>query len=84
MSWVLGQTLNFHKNYVGEEKYREEFFQFTPKVLYGADFRLWHRLGFWESSYVPYSFFKNGIMVSNASVCEMQIIFIIFQRKTRS
>ncbi|EKR65855.1 acetyltransferase (GNAT) domain protein [Leptospira weilii str. 2006001853] len=71
----MQKEFNFHKNYVGEEKYREAFFQFTPKVLYGADFRLWHRLGFWESSYVPYSFFKNGIMVSNASVCEMRIIF---------
>ncbi|EMO52109.1 GNAT family N-acetyltransferase [Leptospira noguchii] len=64
----------FYKNYREKDKLREAFFQFTPKALYGADFRIWHRLGFWENSYIPYSFFKNGIMVSNASVCEMKIV----------
>ncbi|EKO16810.1 hypothetical protein LEP1GSC082_1083 [Leptospira kirschneri str. H2] len=70
----MQKEFTFYKNYREEEKLREAFFQFTPKALYGADFRLWYQLGFWENSYIPYSFFKNEIMVSNASVCEMRII----------
>ncbi|EMJ93609.1 GNAT family N-acetyltransferase [Leptospira kirschneri] len=70
----MQKEFTFYKNYREEEKLREAFFQFTPKALYGADFRLWYQLGFWENSYIPYSFFKNEIMVSNASVCEMKII----------
>lgn len=70
----MQKEFTFYKNYREKEKLREAFFQFTPKALYGADFRLWYQLGFWENSYIPYSFFKDEIIVSNASVCEMKII----------
>lgn len=70
----MQKEFTFYKNYREKEKLREAFFQFTPKALYGTDFRLWYQLGFWENSYIPYSFFKDEIIVSNASVCEMKII----------
>ncbi|XDD49366.1 GNAT family N-acetyltransferase [Leptospira sp. WS92.C1] len=70
----MQKEFTFHKNFRNQPRLRENFFQFTPKALYGADFRLWYELGFWRDFYIPYSLFDKNEMISNVSVCEMRIL----------
>lgn len=61
------------ENYRDDKEIRDLFFEFTPKALYGADFKKWYELGCWDNRYKPFSIIIDGLMVSNVSISELDI-----------
>ena len=63
-----------HHNYRDTQWVREAFFEFTPKALYGADFRPWYDMGGWTNQYIPYSFVDQTTMLANVSISTMELL----------
>ena len=66
-------SLKLHKNYKNDQKLRNQFFEFTPKALYGADFRQWYLRGVWDRHYRPYSLGDGQSIVANVSFSTMDL-----------
>lgn len=60
-------------NYKENVNLRESFNQLAIDT-FGIDFRGWYNRGYWDDKYIPYSFIKNGKVISNVSVNKMDII----------
>ena len=68
------QSPEFHKNYKPDERLRNSFFDFTPKVFSGLSFKDWYDRGGWGSKYIPYSYITETGMIANVSISEMTIM----------
>ncbi|MDN5212868.1 GNAT family N-acetyltransferase [Fulvivirgaceae bacterium BMA12] len=66
-------SLKFYKDYKNDQKLRDQFFEFTPKALYGADFKQWYLKGAWSNYYKPYSFGDGRQLVANVSFSTMEL-----------
>ena len=66
--------LKLYKEYKHDQKLRNLFFEFTPKALYGADFKLWYLKGGWNDNYHTYSLVNDQEMVANVSFSTMDLI----------
>ncbi|WP_078394522.1 GNAT family N-acetyltransferase [Shouchella patagoniensis] len=52
---------------------REQFNELV-KVTFGIDFSVWYEKGYWNETYIPYSFIDNGKVIANASVYKMSVV----------
>lgn len=52
---------------------REQFNELA-KVTFGIDFSVWYEKGYWNETYIPYSFIDNGEVIANASVYKMSVV----------
>jgi GNAT superfamily N-acetyltransferase len=71
---MAASSKKMHQNYRNIEWLREAFFEFTPKALYGADFRPWYTMGGWNDRYIPYSFVDQTTMLANVSISTMELL----------
>lgn len=65
--------MKFIKDYFDNNTLRQELNQLTRQT-YGFDFENWYRAGYWYGEYIPYSYEKNGRVLSNASANIMKFI----------
>ncbi len=66
-------SLKIIENYREQSIYRNLFFDFTPKALYGADFKQWYLKEKWDSNYKAVSLLKGGQIIANVSYSTMKI-----------
>lgn len=64
--------LAFRENYWDSPKMKTEFMSFLLQI-HGLDLSLWNKLGFWDNSYRPFSFFSGKSLVSNVCVYSMNM-----------
>lgn len=60
-------------DYRDNENLKESFNALAMKT-FNIDFRRWYNKGYWNDSYVPYSFVDGGKVIANASVTKMSVI----------
>ena len=56
-------------------RFRSNYFKFVSSIFPSVSFEKWHELGFWESSYRPYTLIHSGEIVANVSVALMDVFF---------
>jgi GNAT superfamily N-acetyltransferase len=66
--------MKFLKDYKTNNLYRQSFNKLSNKI-FGIDFKKWYELGLWKDNYICYSYFEKDLMVSNVSVCKMDLLF---------
>ncbi|WP_064091666.1 GNAT family N-acetyltransferase [Rossellomorea aquimaris] len=67
--------LQLVKNYKQNSDIRKAFFEFTPKALWGINFKPWAEKGYWDSlSYDGYALMKDDKMMANVSFTKMKIL----------
>ncbi len=71
--------LDYFSNYWDKPELKKEFQNFTDSI-FGLDFVLWKKNGYWDDDYMPFSFFKDGKVVS--SVCLYKIAAIVNGKQT--
>ncbi|MBT8386048.1 MAG: GNAT family N-acetyltransferase [Ignavibacteria bacterium] len=76
---VTKSKINFNnlkiiENYRDNKLLRNEYFNFILKLFPRAEFKEWYLKGFWKDEYNPISVIKNGKIISNVSVAQMNII----------
>jgi len=62
------------ENYRDNKLLRNEYFNFISKIFPSADFKEWYSKGFWTDKFNPISIIKDGKIISNVSVTQMNII----------
>lgn len=62
------------ENYRDDDYLRQEYYNFISKVFPGISFNKWYQKGFWTKDYIPFSIVKSGKIISNVSVCFMNIL----------
>jgi len=62
------------ENYRDNELLRNEYYNFISKIFPSADFKEWYSKGFWTDKFNPISIIKDGKIISNVSVTQMNII----------
>lgn len=67
------QKLSFVKDYRRNEDLRKSFFSLA-KETFGIRFETWHKHGFWNDRYIPFSYVKNGNVIANVSVNLVDLI----------
>lgn len=60
-------------DYRHNESLKESFNALAMKT-FDIDFRGWYNKGYWDESYVPYSYVDGGKVIANASVAKMSVI----------
>jgi len=60
-------------DYRNNESLKESFNALVMKT-FKLDFRAWYNKGYWNDTYIPYSFVEEGKIISNASINKMSII----------
>ena len=60
-------------DYRNNESLKESFNALAMKT-FKLDFRDWYNKGYWNDTYIPYSFVDEGKIVSNASINKMSVI----------
>jgi len=73
-------ALELTSEYWSDTKAREAFKAFILNI-HGLDFREWEAQGYWDSAYTPFSYFKDGKIIS--SVCIYLLDAVIAGRSTR-
>lgn len=58
----------------GNKKQVHEYLNFIFQVFPGAKFLEWWERGFWGSSYIPFSIFESGKIISNVTAALMEVI----------
>lgn len=66
--------LKYIKDYKDNEKYRLSFNELAINT-FGIDFEPWFQKGFWNDSYICYSYIDGNKIVSNISINKMDIIW---------
>jgi len=54
----------FRENYGDNPGQKKALMDYLVQV-FGLDLSLWDELGFWDDHYRPFSYFRNGVVVSN-------------------
>ncbi|WP_289136749.1 GNAT family N-acetyltransferase [uncultured Brevibacillus sp.] len=67
------QKYEFVSDYRNNESLKESFNSLAMKT-FKLDFRGWYDKGYWNDSYIPYSFVDKGKVIANASVTKMSVI----------
>ena len=68
------EKLQLVHNYQNNEEYRQAFNKLT-KTIFGFNFENWYQKNYWNDRYLPYSYMnKDGEIISNVSVNEMDLI----------
>lgn len=67
------EKLQFIKNYKEHEQYRKSFFHLANSV-FGLDFESWYEKGFWEASYIPFSYVDENEVIANVSINILDMI----------
>jgi len=65
-------NLKFIKNYKDNDVLRKSFSELA-KNTFGIDFEAWHHNGYWNDSYICYSYVDMNRVVSNVSVNKMHL-----------
>jgi len=52
----------------------KESFNALAMKTFKLDFRGWYNKGYWNDTYIPYSFVDQGKIISNASINKMSVI----------
>lgn len=65
-------NLLFEENYWDSAVLKTEFMRFLINV-HGLDLSLWDKMGFWDQSYRPFSYFSGKRLVSNVCVYSMDM-----------
>lgn len=52
---------------------KKAFFELAEKVHH-IDIAAWEKAGWWDESYIPYTYFKNGKAISNVSVFKLDFM----------
>ncbi|MDX8360326.1 GNAT family N-acetyltransferase [Cytobacillus sp. IB215316] len=65
-------TLQLISDYKNNSTYRESFIKLA-KDVFGIDFQQWFDLGYWDDSYICYSFIDQKQVIANASINKMSI-----------
>ncbi|MGG2055220.1 GNAT family N-acetyltransferase [Lysinibacillus pakistanensis] len=60
-------------DYRNNESLKESFNALAMKT-FKLDFRGWYNKGYWNDTYIPYSFVDQGKIISNASINKMSVI----------
>ena len=71
-------TLELIKNYMRDRKLCHKL-NMLAKKTFGIEFEQWVEKGYYDGRYIPYSFYKDGIIISNVSVNLME--FSLFGQK---
>lgn len=66
-------NLEFIYDYKDIDKYRLSFNKLANDT-FGVDFEKWYQLGFWNNTYVCYSYINQSEVVANVSVSKLDII----------
>ncbi|WP_088034050.1 GNAT family N-acetyltransferase [Evansella clarkii] len=67
------EELRFLSDYKETDSYRRSFSDLAMKV-FGINFEEWYEKGFWDDSYVCYSFFDRGEIAANVSASKLDIV----------
>ena len=65
--------LKLRFNYSADSSNLVALNEFTS-AIFDFDFVEWLENGFWDPQYIPFSFFKNGKVVSNVSLYSMNMV----------
>ncbi len=66
-------SLKIIKDYLEQSEYRNKFFDFTPKALYGAEFKKWYEMGKWNKKYHLVSLLKGEELIANVAYSIMNL-----------
>lgn len=67
------QKYELVSDYRNNESLKESFNSLAMKT-FKLDFRGWYDKGYWNDSYIPYSFVDKGKVIANASVTKMSVV----------
>ncbi len=62
--------MQFSNQIKQHEGFQQSFFTLA-KDIHGIDIAAWEDAGWWDNSYIPYTYFENGKAISNASVFDL-------------
>jgi GNAT superfamily N-acetyltransferase len=60
-------------NYRDQEILRNSFIQLSADI-FGLNFKSWHKKGYWNDRYIPYSYADGDKIVANASVNQLDFV----------
>lgn len=62
-------------NYRNNKNFRESFNELVKKT-FGMDFSERYGNGYWNDTYIPYSFMDNGKVIANAFIFKMSVVML--------